>query len=473
MAARRILTLAVSVVFGVALLPGVDSRAVASPRSDPTSGRAVFTGATAEHASSVTLSPAAMGLAVTHELYFALTSTLAQTSIRGAGTDISDTTVSPGGVIAYLWRTSERLRIGFEARLPPSEDHLEGYDELGYHTLGIGERRYTATVGVGVRITSRIYFGASLTHENTFLKLRYQRDSALANGRGPNGIDSDCDGVPCGIGNPAASELWSIDVRSPYIAANNFKVNIGFLVRVASDVWIGLAYHTPPGGDIQTTLDGDVAVTRAPRDGGGVVGGAANVSISYPASIDGEVRARLPADLVARIGGRWEDLSRFQSYDVRGTGGKLVLAGLPEWTERARGLHDSFAMWGGIEQIDTGEIARFGGRLGFETSAHDVDKTSPMQVSPFSLTLDAGMQLRAQKGAAWLLQLSYGLAYFPTTTVTDSAYDPQHRVDCIESGFDYSTPACAATRAGYALPSANGEYGKLEHALRLGFRYDY
>lgn len=465
MAARRILTLA---IFGALI-----SYADASPRTDPTSGRAVFTGATAEHATSVTLSPAALALALSNELYVALTSTMTHTSIQGAGVNISDTTVSPGGVISYLWRTSERLRIGFEARLPPSEDHLEGYDALRYHTLGIGERRYTVTVGVGVRLTSRVLFGASLTHENTFLKLRYARDAALANGRGAGGIDSDCGGAPCGVGNPDATELWSVDVRSPYIGADNFKVNIGLLVRVASDVWIGLAYHTPPGGDIETTLDGTLSVQRAPRDGGGVIGGAANVSISYPASIDGEVRARLPADLLARIGGRWEDLSRFQSYDVRGTGSLLRSAGLPEWTERARGLHDSFALWGGIEQIDTGDIARFGGRLGFETSAHRLERTSPMQVSPLSLTFDAGMQLRAQKGAAWALQLSYGLAYFPTATVSDSDYDPQHRIDCIESGFDYSTAACAATRNGYALPSANGEYGKLEHALRLGFRYDH
>lgn len=468
MAVRRILTLATCSALIAAISP-----AVASPRSDPTSGRAVFTGATAEHASSITLSPAALGLAFSHELYFALTSTLQQTWIDSAGAKVSDTTASPGGVVSYLWRTSDRLRVGFEARLPPPEAPLEGGGEFQYHTLGIGDRRYAATVGVGVRITSRVFFGASLTHENIFLKLRYARDSALANGRGANGIDSDCDGAPCGVGNPSATELWAIDVRSPYLAADNFKVNVGVMVRVASDVWIALAYHTPPGGNIQTTLDGTMAVTRAPRDGGGVLTGAANVSMSYPASIDGEVRARLPAELVARVGGRWEDLSRFAAYDVRGTGSALVQAGLPEWTVRARGLHDSFAMWGGVEQIDTGDIARFGGRVGFETSAHDVERTSPMQVSPLSLTFDAGMQLRAQKGAAWVLQLSYGLAYFPTTSVSNSAYDPQHRIDCIDSGFDYSTAACAATRNGYALPSANGEYGKLEHALRLGFRYDH
>jgi len=279
--------------------------------------------------------------------------------------------------------------------------------------------------------------------------------------------------VPCGIGNPAASELWVVDVRSSYVSAANFRVNIGAVVRIASDVFLGITYHTPPGGSIQTTLDGTLAVTRAPRDGGAAIGGAANVSVSYPASVDGEVRARLPRDLDLHVGGRWEDLSRFAAYDVRGTGGLLRSVGLPEWTVRARGLHDAFSLWGGVEQIDVGDIVRVGGRLGLETSALDTERTSPMQISPLSFTFDAGVQLRAHKGAAWVLQLSYGLAYFPGFDVTGSDYDSQHRIDCIDSGFDYSTPACAATRNGYALPTTNGSYGKLEHALRVGIRYDH
>src|SRR5689334_4837816 len=106
MAARRILTLAACTL--------ISARGNASPRTDPTSGRAVFTGATSEHASSLTLSPAALALANSHELYFALTSTLAQTRIQSAGADISDATIAPGGVISYLRRVSEGLRIGIE-----------------------------------------------------------------------------------------------------------------------------------------------------------------------------------------------------------------------------------------------------------------------------------------------------------------------------------------------------------------------
>src|SRR4051812_43948016 len=61
MAPRRILTLALA-------LAGA-APAAASPRSDPTAGRAVFTGATTHHATSIVLDPAALGLGQFDELY--------------------------------------------------------------------------------------------------------------------------------------------------------------------------------------------------------------------------------------------------------------------------------------------------------------------------------------------------------------------------------------------------------------------
>src|SRR5258706_9923316 len=49
--------------------------AVASPRSDPTSGRAVFTGATMQSETSIDLDPAAIGPGVTTEWLFYATAT--------------------------------------------------------------------------------------------------------------------------------------------------------------------------------------------------------------------------------------------------------------------------------------------------------------------------------------------------------------------------------------------------------------
>jgi hypothetical protein len=469
MAARRILTL---------LLCWMAAPALASPRSDPTTGRAVFTGAATPHATSVSLNPAAIGLGPVSEIYFSFVTLIQQLGIdrktidpaTGAlspGPRIKDTQLGPGGMIGFIWHPSNRLTVGGEARLPPPEMFPDAHDPLRYHTLGEGQRNYVATLGVSLRVTSKFYFGASLSHENTFLRLRYARDTALEAGNGPGGIGSDCGGSPCGVENPEATEIYDVDVASPWFSTSNLKVNLGTAFSVYPDVWIGLAYHTPPGFNIQTTLDGTMDVTRAPRDGGDVVSGGASVYVSLPASVDGEVRARLPEELELHVGARWEDLSRLQAYDVRGYGSTFRNAGIPEWTLRPRGLRDAVSAWAGVEQIDKGKPLRLGARIGFETGSVSTERTSPMTIGPAKLSIDVGGQLRL---GAWVLQLSYGLGLSPSVTVEDSAFDPRDRLDCLDT-LDYTTRACEATRNGYAIPTAAGDYSRIDHAFRLGFRY--
>ena len=470
MAVRRILTL----ITCCAIAP-----AIASPRADPTTGRAVFTGAATPHATSIALNPAALGLGPVGEFYVALVGVLQQLSIDrrtidpatgtlSAGPSVSDTQLGPGGTLGGVWHPNDRLTVLGEVHVPPPEMSPENYDSLRYHTLGDGQRNYLVTVGVSLRVTSKFFFGASLSHENTFLRLRYARDTALEAGTGARGITSDCGGgTPCGVENPEATELYDVDVASSLISTSNLKVHLGTVFSVYPDVWIGLAYHTPPGFNVQTTLDGTMNVTRAPRDGGEVIHGGASVLVSYPASVDGEVRARLPQALELHVGARWEDLSRMQAYDVRGYGSTFPGAGVPEWRLRPLGLHDAVSGWVGIEQLDKGQPFRIGGRLGFETSSVSAERTSPMTIGPPRATIDVGAQARL---GAWVVQLSYGIALSPSVVVQDSDYDPRSRLDCLET-LDYSSAACEATRNGYGIPTAAGDYSRLDHSLRLGFRY--
>lgn len=475
MASRRILTLTST----FAIASGI---AQASPRSDPSTGRAVFTGVTLPGAPSIDLDPAALGVSSVDEIYFGLLSVVDQVTIDrrtidvssgalGTGPSVSDRPVALGTEIGLVWHPSDRLALGLGGRVPPAEQFLSNHDALRYHTLGTGQRTYLATVGVSLKVTSKFYFGASLSHENTLLHLRYARDVALEAGHGPGGIDSDCGGgTPCGVENPEATELYDVDVSSPTLSTRNLKVNLGAIVQVARDVFVGVAYHTPPGFDVQTAMTGTMKVTRAPRDGGGEVAGDSTVYASYPASVDAEVRARLPSQLELHVGGRWEDLSRLNAYDVRGIGVALRAANIPEWTERARGLQDAFAFWAGVEQVDLGKRWRFGGRLGLETASVPASRTSPLTIAPTSLTADLGAQVRL---GPWVIQLSYGLQYFDRVNVQTSAFDPRYRIACIESGYDYSTLGCEAVRNGYAIPTAAGDYSRIQHAVRLGFRYEW
>jgi hypothetical protein len=462
--------------------------ALASPRSDPTSGRSVFTGATVATATSIDLDPAAIGLGSTDYAYLAAAAVLDQYGVRldslninnGAitpGQTIHDDEGSPGGMVAYVYHIpGDRVTLAGELRSAPAETFIANRDALAYHTLGGGQRTVRVGVGASIRIVDQLYFGLSLNSDATYLHLHYARDTALENGHGPNGIDSDCAGAPCGVQNPDAQEHYDVNVATSLLSTRNLVLNLGVMIELASDMWLGISYHAPPGLEVQTELTGKMDVLQAPRDGAGLLHGASSVFISQPASADAELRARLPAKLDLHIGARWEDLSRLQAYDVRGFGSTFFAANIPEWQFRVRGFHDPLSLWAGVEQVELDQNEdwlRFGARIGVETSSLRDQETSPLTISPFSYTVDVGAQMRLKHILPKaIFQVAYGLQYFPTVTVANSSFDPRTRIDCIDSGYDYSTAACTAVRNGYGIPTADGSYARVEHALRLSLTYE-
>ena len=316
----------------------------------------MFTGATMPHATSIGLNPAALGLGAFDEVYVAFAGVLDQFHIdlervdlsgtRSPGPKVRDVEPSPAAMVAFIYHLAgEAVTLGFEARTAPRESFPEARDALRYHTLGGGQRDWLASVGASIKVTGDLFFGASLSHQNSFLRLQYARDTALDSGTGPRGVASDCGGAPCGIENPLATERYDVDVRSPAFATANLKVSVGALYQIARDMWIGVGYHTPPGLSVQTELAGRVRVTRAPRDCTPdstqtcIVEGDSVVEIQFPASVDAELRSRLPRQLDLHVGGRWEDLSRFSAYDVRLYGSTLPRNQIPEWMLRPRGMH--------------------------------------------------------------------------------------------------------------------------------------
>jgi hypothetical protein len=467
-----------SLVIGAAC--ALAGTAAGSPHSDPTLGRAVFTGATEPTPTSVTLNPAAIGIGTQDiEIYIAGMLVADQLAIDrqiadasgnlSPGPRIRDIELGPGEQLAFLWRAVDRVTLAASFGSPPSARFIQNRVPLGYHTLGGSEREYLAVVGASIKATDDIFFGVSAALDDIRVHLHYLRDTALEKGHGIGGVDSDCGGSPCGVENPLAAERYDISTSSLSLTAD-YIVNLGVAVQIMRDVWIGVAYHTAPGNAIASELDGTAVVTRAPRDGGGTLVGGSTVYLSLPASVDAEFRARVLEGIDLHVGGRWEDLSRFESYDVRTYGDSFIGTDVAEWTERPRGLQDPFALWAGLEQVDAGQRWRFGGRLGFETASLPDDRTSPLTISPFSLTLDLGVQLRVPS-SPFILQLGYGLQYFLPVDVNSSAYNPADRITCIENGFDYSSVACAAVRGGYAIPTAAGHYERIEHAIRFGLRY--
>jgi len=452
----------------------------AEPRTDPTIGRGVFSGAATPSATSLELNPAALAIDTKEELYFSSSLFIDTYTIHRKLVDLDTGALSPGpnvydressfGLVPIEWVKPLRdVTFAMAVQSIPVEQFPNGKTALQYHTLGDNERiSYAFTLGGGIKLFDQLLFGLSLTAQKRELHLRYARDTALANGHGPNGVDSDCGGMPCGLENPAAAEIYDVTVQSQLLSTDALVANLGLLWLITPQTFLALGYHSPPGLAIQNTLTGDMTVTRAPRDGGLVLHGGAVVNISEPASVDMELRSRLPQQLDLHVGFRWEDLSRLGAYDVRGFGSTFTTYAVPEWTQRPRGFHDPYALWAGIEQIDAGETLRFGGRIGFETASVDVDKTSPNAIDPFSLTIDGGAHLRISSNI--VLQANYGLQYYPKVQVTQSAYDPRAQIECVASGYDYSTTACEQVRLGYGIPTAAGDYSRIEHSFRLALR---
>jgi len=472
-----------------ALVCGVAATAHASPRSDPTTGRAVFTGAATPGAPAIELNPAAIGLTAPEDVEFyaaalavidryAVTRDVEDpdTGALSPGRTAKDLEIGPAAVFAFVKNFKDRATLGVQIHSAPAEVFPAGVDDWKYHTAGGGQRRYGATLGASVRLTDELYFGISLALESTYLRIRYARDTALAAGLDPTrGINSpSCGGARCGLENPLATEYYDVDVNTSFSSASDaLRPNIGAVYELSKDVFLGVAYHMPPGLAVENVLTGTMKVHQAPRDGGQVLTGRATVYLPQPSSLDVELRARLPSDLDLHVGLRWEDLSRLQAYDVRGYGPQLTEAGIPEWTERPRGFQDPLAIWAGVEQVDTktSDTFRIGGRAGFETASVSDARTSPLTIAPSSFTADIGVQLRLSPEVTILG--TYGFQYFLPVHVTHSEFEPRDQLACEMSGFDYSTPECANVRNGYATATAAGDYDRMQHALRLAIRYEY
>jgi hypothetical protein len=461
----------------------------AEPRTDPTAGRAVFTGASTPSLTSIDVNPAALGPGTVDEIYVAGTLVADRYSIQrklidvdtgtlSPGPSLHDTEFAPGFMVAGVKHFKDSVAFAASLRSVPIEQFISNQPALAYYTLGGGERIWSATLGGAFKLTDDLYVGISLASEQRLLHLKYARDTALESGN----TASDCGGTPCGVENPAARETYDINVNSKFLSQDAVTVNLGLVLKLGvigfpKDWYIALAYHTTPGVDaVQNTLTGDMTVTHAPRDGGGIVKGNATVYVEEPVSVDAELRGRLAGKLDLHVGFRWEDLSRFAAYDVRGYGSTFPANNIPEWTERPRGFHDPFAVWAGVEQVEAGEAGllggwRFGGRIGIETAALDDTRTSPITIDPTSYTLDLGGMLRLTPTV--VLQLTYGLQYYPAVHVTNSAFDPRDRLACIASGYDYATQVCESTRQGYAIPTAAGDYQRVEHAARFALRIQF
>jgi hypothetical protein len=461
----------------------------ASPLEDPTAGGAVFSGPTQAHASSIFLNPAALGFA-SRGLHLHVGGSLRLDSIGidrrlvdpgtgqlSDGGSVSSTTWSPGGTIAiYGSVLQDQAVLGAAVHTTTFDRFPARQDPLGYHVMGGHLYQGLLSFAGCFRPADWFMFGLGVSIGYAGLDLDLQRDTALEAGGDPmRGIASDCGGAPCGFENPEATEIYRLHTSTGGLgglfAKENIAVSLGVAFRVRAGWWLTLSVASPPGAiparDYALVLSGTADVRSAPRDGGELHSGSAEITYRMPYLVWLGMRGPiLPGyDLVTGV--RWQNLSRHDLFDIRLYGGDLAGASVPEWYPRYRGLRDVWQGTVGLEGQEVGRT-RFGGRLRVETGATTDRTVSPLQIDGLDVGAAGGVELRVSQHV--VLQLGYDLSWFPEVTSDQSAFDPIARLDCVDSGYDFDR--CGAARDGRAVPTAAGTYRRLRHAMSFSLRYD-
>lgn len=456
----------------------------ASPVENPSLGDAVFTGPAHPHASSVYISPAALGLGLSgHQLYVGGQIRAErvrvdrydldlETGATRSGATAIDHPLSGGGELAYTY-TGPRISGGISLHTPQTAAFVDAGEPLRYHALG-GYHYQAALSGAGaIEISDDFIFGAGLTLSYNAFSLRYDRDTALAGGRdGERGVESECPGGEvCGLEHPAAAQRHDLAFQTGGVGdlfdTRNVALTASLAYQLAQGWWLVGSFMQPPGVFGAVTLQGRARVEPAQRDGGDPVEGDAELSYYLPPTTRLGLRGPIHPDVEAVFGLAYHHASRHDRLDFRLVGDAFERARAPSWQPRYRGLRDAIRASAGLE----GEVSRslrLGARLRADTGTARSSALSPIQVDGPSAAIATGAELRVADALAVTARYEFG--WHAPRTADPSAYDPIAALDCADAG--YSVEACEAAREGRALSTAAGRYQRIRHAASLSLRYE-
>lgn len=433
----------------------VPKNALAAPLLESNLGGAVFVGPTSAHATSVFWNPAATAQMSDSELFLSAQGTVASTTIQrkaisnadGEPTEeledpVGTVVVSPGAFLGLVFPLRQ-FRLGFAAYTPFAEQLPANRPELTYHTNGGYFYAEYITLTLGIPLPPDVAIGFGLTGVFTEVDLRFSRDPLL----------EACSARPCAV--ETTSERYrftSTDDWSPVMS-----INLGIMARYPKlpNLWFGAAYVGQPNfKSISRSgkLEGfDALDTR--------------LTFRLPQMVHFGARYRFKSlDLV--LGLRWIDFSVHDGYDLRLSGPDVEENALPEWIVRYRGFEDVLSVDLGSE-LRVSDRLRVAFRLGYESSAVPTNAVAPEQVDAPKLNFGLGAELRATPHLR--IAASYALSVFMPQDVDQSIFQPSTFIDCNDSGHELE--ACEGVRLGYSMPTAAGEYSRLENTIQIGVRY--
>lgn len=395
---------------------------------------------------------------------------------RGNGNRLTPSPFAPGGFLGFSLSLGTRISFGLAAYTPFADRaHFadpDGETSARYHTVSTDLRHLALVPAVSLRIAAGVRLGVTFGSLFSGARVVVDEDTALS-----RPAATDCGGVPCGVENPLAAERYDLASGFGLLErSHSFTLSLGLHVTRPRYV-LGLAYLAhAPGSDHELSIDANtVSLTPAPRTGvatpcpGIAPSRCASGTLFYrlPRLLMGEVRWLLGPAWQVGLLLQWAGLSAHDALRLRIKGpasGALGALGFSEQLVLHRGLSDTFGAHLRAE-VRLGAAVRLAFGLRGETSPLKTPQLSPAFIG--GATLEPGAAVRIFP-ARWLaLTLGYAFTFTPTRSVELSAYDPGALAACAAAGGDLGSPACAARRAGLALPTAAGRYTRRDHHLRL------
>jgi long-subunit fatty acid transport protein len=407
--------------------------------------------------------------------------TIARDGGPGAGTSTPITSPAVDGFLGATWDLfTDRVTLGI-GMLTPFNELTQYSASAATRYQAIWQRGATLEeiVAVGIRISSRLYIGASANFAQSWIDYRYTRDLAPAGGSA--GIDQPsalCGGMPCGLENPNAAQ----DVR-----LRGFGWGIGFsvglLARPVDRLWLALSYVSHVfdpfrGVDLPLGDSAGASVGRAPGTAdpgcGGPCNGRVLVSVLVPDILMFGVRIETTPRLEIEGTTRWVHYGGRNALDVYAQGGDLDRLGkadpraaFPGQTRFDRGWHDAWSL-GASFRVRVGDKLRIAPSITYESSAIETEKASAANLEGEKLDLALTLEWRPRAHVVVGAHLG-GTTYF--VGHAGEAFDPRAEATCVDDKF--KLPSCEKYVAGDALPSASGRYtmGTLHAGFALGLEY--
>ena len=444
-------------------------RGIGAPLLDPYFGEIVFSGPAHSRLSSIYLNPSA----IAHETGLR---TYSSTSVRYDNNKITNLSLNPqtglstnanlpnlaathlthNGFVGVAYNfDNDALTIAVALSAPIAETTPFWDKYARYHTFNNTHYSWFTTLalayrwkglGIGLGISS-----IALSQMN----LSFARDTTVKTESKTCKDDIDCQ-------TSETDQNYTIETHSVF---DNLTLHFGLTYRFWDNWNIGIGIITPSDNDtlFRVTNTGTADITTGDNNYSTTV----DAVYSLPLQTQVAIRAGITPSTYITGGIQMIGLDHHEQVDLIFLNTTMD-DDIPSSIVQSRQFKRVYNMTLGLESQIT-PSSMLGTRFKYETEAVDINAITPTYIVGNNMGIAAAFE--QQLSPQYSLSLGYGLTWFPSKTVTDSIYNPQHYAACVNS--NYTFESCRAIREGRDISSTNGTYQRHQHAISIALQYKY